>query len=107
MCGITCLINLTGEPVDGALLGRMTRSLAHRGPESMAVWIRGAGVQASGPGAREAEQGIRICGPGGANPPFSGLGYTRRRIIDVEGGDQPIWNEDGTCLIVFNGEIYN
>src|SRR5439155_11810122 len=40
-------------------------------------------------------------------PPFVGLGHTRLRIIDVAGGDQPIANEDGSCLIVFNGEIYN
>ena len=36
-----------------------------------------------------------------------GLGHRRLSIIDVEGGAQPIGNEDGSLQIVFNGEIYN
>ena len=36
-----------------------------------------------------------------------GLGMRRLSIIDLEGGDQPIFNEDGSMAIVFNGEIYN
>src|ERR1039458_10845566 len=36
-----------------------------------------------------------------------GLGMRRLAIIDVEGGNQPIWNEDRTMAIVCNGEIYN
>ena len=35
------------------------------------------------------------------------LGHNRLRIIDIETGDQPIFNEDGTVGVVFNGEIYN
>ncbi|MBN2280398.1 MAG: asparagine synthase (glutamine-hydrolyzing) [Candidatus Marinimicrobia bacterium] len=35
------------------------------------------------------------------------LGMRRLRIIDVDSGDQPIFNEDGTLAIIFNGEIYN
>ena len=35
------------------------------------------------------------------------LGFRRLSIMDLEGGDQPIYNEDGTCVLVFNGEIYN
>ncbi len=35
------------------------------------------------------------------------LGHRRLSIIDLEGGDQPIFNEDGTIAVVFNGEIYN
>src|SRR5438876_11602307 len=82
MCGIAGLLNLRREPIDSALLRRMTGSLVHRGPEALAVWVR-------------------------LPDPYVGLGHTRLRIIDVAGGDQPIWNEDGSCLIVFNGEIYN
>ncbi|MBA1333095.1 hypothetical protein QQ73_19220, partial [Candidatus Endoriftia persephone str. Guaymas] len=36
-----------------------------------------------------------------------GLGHRRLSIIDLEGGDQPIFNEDRSIAIVFNGEIYN
>ncbi len=35
------------------------------------------------------------------------LGFRRLSIVDLAGGDQPIYNEDGTKVIVFNGEIYN
>lgn len=57
----------------------MTGALVHRGPD-------GEGVYANG----------RI-----------GLGHRRLSIIDVAGGRQPIFNEDGSVAIVFNGEIYN
>jgi asparagine synthase (glutamine-hydrolysing) len=46
------------------------------------------------------QEGTYICGP-------VGLGSRRLSIIDVEGGRQPISNEDGSVWIVFNGEIYN
>ena len=36
-----------------------------------------------------------------------GLGHRRLSIIDIEGGRQPIFNEDGTICVVFNGEIFN
>ncbi len=41
------------------------------------------------------------------SPGRVGLGHRRLSIIDVAGGHQPIFNEDGTVAIVFNGEIYN
>ncbi|HAA73822.1 TPA: hypothetical protein DCE37_01725, partial [Candidatus Latescibacteria bacterium] len=57
----------------------MTRAIAHRGPDGHGTWIdRNAG-----------------------------LGSRRLRIIDVDGGDMPIHNEDGSCTIVYNGEVYN
>ena len=49
-------------------------------------------------------------GPDGAGTHFAGglaLGMRRLSIIDLEGGWQPVWNEDHTIGIVFNGEIYN
>jgi asparagine synthase (glutamine-hydrolysing) len=64
---------------DGRLLAAMTGSITHRGPDSDG-FFRDGGI---------------------------GLGMRRLKIIDLAGGDQPITNEDGTLVIVFNGEIYN
>lgn len=44
---------------------------------------------------------------GGFTSQYASLGATRLRIIDIEGGDQPIRSADGNAVIVFNGEIYN
>jgi hypothetical protein len=80
MCGITgiCLDD-RAAPIDRALLETMTTSLAHRGPDGRGSYVA----------------------------PHVGLGHRRLSIIDLAGGDQPIFNEDGTIAIVFNGEIYN
>lgn len=61
------------------LVGRMNQAMIHRGPDS-------DGILADGPIA---------------------LGIRRLRIIDLSTGDQPIYNEDHTIGIVFNGEVYN
>ncbi len=80
MCGICGKIDFTGTPVDEALIGRMTSSLVHRGPD---------------------DAGIRISGN-------VGLGHRRLSIIDLSPqGHQPMCNESGTVWIVYNGEIYN
>lgn len=81
MCGISALVALDGAlPPDIARsLGPMTDALAHRGPDG---------------------DGFIDCG-------FAALGHRRLSIIDRAGGHQPMANEDDTCWIVFNGEIYN
>jgi len=80
MCGITGIYHYADrEPVDEQTLWRMTDTIAHRGPN---------------------DEGYLVDGP-------IGLGHRRLSIIDVAGGRQPIFNEDGTIAIVFNGEIYN
>ncbi|WDT81161.1 MAG: asparagine synthase (glutamine-hydrolyzing) [Candidatus Manganitrophus sp.] len=79
MCGIAGIFNLNGSRVDSARLTAMTDRLKHRGPD-------GTGHYLNGP---------------------IGLGQTRLAVIDVEGGKQPIFNEDKTIAVVFNGEIYN
>ncbi len=77
MCGI-CGTTSAG---DGSILARMNAALVHRGPDDEGTYV----------------------------DPVSGLGLGARRlsIIDVEGGHQPLANEDGTVWAVLNGEIYN
>lgn len=79
MCGICGVFNFKGELVDSGLVARMTDAIRHRGPDG---------------------DGFFVNGP-------IGLGHRRLSIIDLDGGAQPITNEDGTLLIIFNGEIYN
>lgn len=80
MCGIAGIWNYkSGEPVKRGALTAITRLLAHRGPDGEGFYW----------------------GPG------PGLGHRRLSIIDLEGGHQPMCNEDGEIWIVFNGEIYN
>jgi len=72
------IAGFTGPP-SRTLLERMTESLRHRGPDSAGFW-EGEGIS---------------------------LGMRRLAIIDVETGQQPVFNEDKTVAVVFNGEIYN
>lgn len=77
MCGIAAHLRFPIADVEA--VRRMSRALAHRGPD-------GEGVYAEGPIA---------------------LGHRRLSIIDLAGGAQPIFNEDRSIAIVLNGEIYN
>ena len=80
MCGLAGIFDTRGRrPIDTAALRRMSEVQAHRGPDG-----RGEHV---GPGI--------------------GLAHRRLAIIDLGGGHQPLANEDGSVLVVFNGEIYN
>lgn len=80
MCGIAGILAVRGSPaINRGLLEAMNGSLAHRGPD-------GAGCHIE---------------------PEVGLAHRRLSIIDLETGEQPMFNEDGTVCIVFNGEIYN
>ena len=79
MCGICGAIDFT-EPANAAAVVRlMTPTMRHRGPD---------------------DEGYLDLGP-------LSLGMRRLSIIDLEGGHQPIFNEDGTIGVVLNGEIYN
>lgn len=83
MCGICGIYNFgSGEPADEETLRRMMRMLRHRGPDDEGTYLS------------------PTC-------PGLGLGHTRLSIIDIEGGRQPMTNEDGSLWLVFNGEIYN
>ena len=80
MCGLAGIVDCLGlrEPERG-LLARMNDSLSHRGPDQ---------------GGLHFEPGV-------------GLGHRRLSIIDLSGGAQPLFNEDSSVVVVYNGEIYN
>jgi asparagine synthase (glutamine-hydrolysing) len=80
MCGIAGVVYTDpAHPVDAELLRRMTDSMRHRGPDAAGFHVA---------------RGV-------------GLGHRRLSIIDVTGGDQPIYGEDGAAAVILNGEIYN
>ncbi len=80
MCGIAGFVD-RAEPDAGAQLRRMLGLIVHRGPDGEGTHI-------------ESALGLA-------------MGMRRLSIIDIEGGTQPIWNEDASIGVVFNGEIYN
>src|SRR5215472_15323803 len=77
MCGIAGFV---GEGSREDLI-KMMRALAHRGPDDEAFHV-------------DSENRVF-------------LGFRRLALIDPEGGRQPMWNEDGSVCVIFNGEIYN
>jgi asparagine synthase (glutamine-hydrolysing) len=80
MCGIVGIFDLSGErTVSRELVTRMNDSQLHRGPDELGYHF---------------EAGL-------------GLGHRRLSIIDLSTGQQPLYNEDGSVVIVYNGEIYN
>ena len=80
MCGIIGIFDVRGtRAIDRDLLARMNETQHHRGPD---------------------EGGIHV-------EPGVGLGHRRLSIIDLSTGQQPLYNEDGSVVVVFNGEIYN
>jgi asparagine synthase (glutamine-hydrolysing) len=78
MCGIAGYTHISCSLPDGVLDAAL-QGMIHRGPDQQAGYIT----------------------------PHVSLGATRLRIIDLQGGDQPMHSQDGRCTIVFNGEIYN
>jgi asparagine synthase (glutamine-hydrolysing) len=78
VCGISGLVS-PSAPADPDAVARMTDALVHRGPDSGGVTPLGRCV----------------------------LGHRRLRIIDLETGEQPVANETGDVVAVFNGELYN
>tara|TARA_R110002073_G_scaffold187005_3_gene345660 strand:- start:422 stop:2356 length:1935 start_codon:yes stop_codon:yes gene_type:complete len=80
MCGIVGQFDLRGKKeIDRQLLSRMNQTQLHRGPDEGEIYT---------------EPGI-------------GFGHRRLSIMDVSSGQQPLFNEDGSVVVVFNGEIYN
>ena len=79
MCGIVGQVRPHGDQVERQLLERMCAGLEHRGPDSRGIAVHG----------------------------HAGLGIQRLRVVDLATGDQPIYNEDRSVVVVLNGEIYN
>ena len=77
MCGFVGFTNYIND--DGSVLEKMKNRIIHRGPDSEGSYIDD-----------------KVC-----------LGFRRLSIIGLEDGDQPMFNEDGSLVLVFNGEIYN
>lgn len=79
MCGIAGLVERPGEAPPRRTLESMGAAMAHRGPDEGTQSLHGR----------------------------AGFSFRRLAIIDVAGGRQPLSNEDGTCHVILNGEIYN
>ena len=80
MCGLTGIfLTNSRDDIDRSLLGRMNETQFHRGPDE---------------GGVHTEPGI-------------GLAHRRLSIIDLSSGQQPLFNEDESVVVVYNGEIYN
>ena len=77
MCGITGFVGQRAEMQQ--ILQEMMDLIAHRGPDGQGQFVEGSAA----------------------------LGQRRLSIIDLEGGKQPMFNEDENLVVVFNGEIYN
>src|SRR5215467_4756042 len=78
MCGITGFTHKHWAP-EPARIEQATATISHRGPDQRGVYRSGV----------------------------LSMGAARLKIIDLQGGDQPIVSDDGDTAIVFNGEIYN
>jgi asparagine synthase (glutamine-hydrolysing) len=80
MCGIVGIVRFDGRPVLASEIQAMVSSITHRGPDDAGLFVEG-GV---------------------------GIGMTRLSIVDLSPtGHQPLFNEDGSIAVVYNGEIYN
>ncbi|MEO8839453.1 MAG: asparagine synthetase B, partial [Herbaspirillum sp.] len=80
MCGIVGLFDTHGVmEIDRQLLHNMNETQHHRGPDEGGIHV---------------ELGL-------------GLGHRRLSIIDLSAGQQPLFNEDHSVVVTFNGEIYN
>jgi asparagine synthase (glutamine-hydrolysing) len=80
MCGIAGVVSATQESnITEALVREMCDRIIHRGPDDEGIFVQDG----------------------------AGLGMRRLSVIDLSGGHQPVFNEDRSAWIVFNGEIYN
>ncbi len=79
MCGICGVVGVTEPEPTQSVVQQMMGQMRHRGPDDQGIFVDDSVA----------------------------LGMRRLSIIDLDGGHQPVFNEDGTVAVVFNGEIYN
>src|SRR5690349_11430859 len=80
MCGIAGIVSTDrNDRLEAATIRAMCQAIVHRGPDDEGTYVK---------------DGV-------------GLGMRRLSIIDLSGGHQPVFNEDRTVAIVYNGEMYN
>jgi asparagine synthase (glutamine-hydrolysing) len=79
MCGIAGIATTAGERIESSAIHRMCQAIVYRGPDDEGIFVK---------------DGV-------------GLGMRRLSIIDLAGGHQPVFNEDRSICVVYNGEIYN
>jgi asparagine synthase (glutamine-hydrolysing) len=80
MCGIAGIVSAAvDDRIEASTIHRMCQAIVHRGPDDEGIFVKDG----------------------------TGLGMRRLSIIDLSGGHQPVFNEDRSVWVVFNGEIYN
>jgi len=80
MCGIAGIVSAAADDrIEASTIHRMCQAIVHRGPDDEGIFVKNG----------------------------TGLGMRRLSIIDLAGGHQPVFNEDRSVWVVFNGEIYN
>jgi asparagine synthase (glutamine-hydrolysing) len=80
MCGIAGIVSAAADDrIEASTIHRMCQAIVHRGPDDEGIFVKDG----------------------------TGLGMRRLSIIDLAGGHQPVFNEDRSIWVVFNGEIYN
>jgi asparagine synthase (glutamine-hydrolysing) len=80
MCGIAGIVSAeAGDRIEASTIHRMCQAIVHRGPDDEGIFVKEG----------------------------SGLGMRRLSIIDLAGGHQPVFNEDKSVWVVYNGETYN
>jgi asparagine synthase (glutamine-hydrolysing) len=80
MCGIVGIVGAKDDGwIEAEVIHQMCQTLVHRGPDDEGMFVKNG----------------------------AGLGMRRLSVIDLSGGNQPVFNEDGSIWVVFNGEIYN
>jgi asparagine synthase (glutamine-hydrolysing) len=79
MCGIAGQLSFSGNEPPAAAIEAMAQTMVHRGPDDVGFYRHGP----------------------------VGFGFRRLSIIDLQGGHQPLFNEDQSLALILNGEIYN
>ena len=79
MCGIVGIIDKNNKTTKKKIIKNMADKIIHRGPDAEGYFV----------------------------DDYIALGHRRLSIIDLESGNQPMFNEDKSLVVIFNGEIYN